>query len=308
MSELKNLLVALDYTRMDEVIVCYTAFFCNLVPVEKVYFVHVRQKANLPTELLRTLDILEEPEVHPTMEQEMRELVQCYFVNQERTKTEVLLPTGNPLKEILRLSKQKDIDLIVTGQKLRLRGTGVLAYKLVHAGKSSVLLVPETSEPTLKRLVVSTDFSEYSELTLRHVMEMAKQKPGMEIICMHVYVVPTGYITLGVSYESFEAKIRQYAEKKFDAILQQFPELQGRACLNLVKKHPNDDTGEVLVMEARRLHADLLAIGARGVSGVSLLVLGSVTEKVIRRNTDMPLLVFKKKNENLGFIDAIIGS
>ncbi len=307
MNELKNLLVALDYTRMDEVVVCYIAFLSSMMPVEKVHFVHVKRKVGMPSELLQMLDIVDEPETHPNLEHDMKALIQQYFGRMNHVETDLKITSGDPLRELLRLSKDKNTDLMVTGRKLRLRGSGVLANKLVNTGKTSVLFVPETAEPNLQRIVVSTDFSEYSEMTLRHVLDMAKYRPGIEIICMHVYDVPTGYITLGVSYDTFEAKARHYAEEKFDVVLKEFPELQGRACLNLVKKGPADDTGEIIVMEAKRLHADVLAIGARGLSGASLFMLGSVTEKVIRTNTDIPLLVFKKKDENLSFIDALIG-
>jgi nucleotide-binding universal stress UspA family protein len=307
MHTLKKLLVAMDFTRMDEIEVSYTAFLCSVLPIEKVYFVYVRPKQNISQEVLQSLKLTEVSAPHSETLQEIQNLVQHYFGSIKNVQTEVLVKDGDTLKELLKVSKLYDVDLIVTGRKLRLRGSGVLSHKLVHTGGVSVLLVPETAEPKLQHVVVSIDFSEYSKMTLAHIQQLAKLRPNLQITCLHVYEVPTGYITLGISYEEFDARTRHFAEEKFDKLIAEFPELQDITYLSLVRKNLQDDTGEVVVLEANRARADLLVVGARGISGATLLLMGSVTEKVIRTNDDIPLLIFKKKNEHLSFLDALIG-
>lgn len=307
MYTLKKLLVTMDFTRMDEIQVRYTAFLCSLLSIEKVYFVYVRRKQDIPQEVLQSLKLTEVPLTHPEALQEMQKLVRHYFGSIKNVQTEVLVKDGDPLKELLKVTKQHDIDLIVTGRKMRLRGSGILSHKLVHTSGVSVLLIPETAVHKLQHVVVSLDFSEYSKMTLAYVQQLASTRPDLEITCLHVYEVPTGYITLGVSYEEFEARIRHFAEEKFDKLMSVFPELQGRADLCLVRKNIQDDTGEVVVREAKRARADLLVVGARGMFGATLLLMGSVSEKVIRKNDEIPLLIFKKKNEHLSFLDALIG-
>ncbi|WP_162426308.1 universal stress protein [Pontibacter pudoricolor] len=307
MQTLKKLLVTMDFTRMDEIEVNYTAFLCSILPIEKIYFVYVRRKQNISQEVLQSLKLTEEPAPHPEALQEMQNLVQHYFGDNKKVQTEVLVKDGDPLKELLKISKLYDVDLIVTGRKLRLRGSGILSHNLVHTGGISVLLIPETAETVLQHVVVSIDFSEYSKMTLTYVQQLASLRPNLQVTCLHVYEVPTGYITLGISYDEFEARTRHFAEEKFYKLMAEFPELQAITSLSLVRKDLQDDTGEVVVLEANRARADLLVVGARGIYGATLLLMGSVTEKVIRANDDIPLLIIKKKNEHLSFLDALIG-
>ena len=306
MTPLKNLLVALDLTEIDEVLIRYTAFLSSQPAIEKVYFVHVSKHSDVPDEVLHSFGQANLP-ADATIKERIEESVRAHFAGVPHVHTEVHMLEGTPFKELLRLCKQQDIDLLVVGRKLRLRGSGALSHKLLRTGRLSVLFVPETAEPKLNRIVVSIDFSDYSMLALDQVLHSALARPEMEIICMHVYEVPTGYITLGISYEEFEERMRGFAKEKFEHVLARFPELRSRASLKLVKQEQMDDVGELVVLEAKRAKADMLAIGAQGKSATALFVLGSVTEKVLDDDTDIPLIVFKKKDEEVGFLDALIG-
>lgn len=306
MEPLKNLLVGLDLTEMDETLIMYTAFLCSRPGIENVFFVHIRKQSDIPEEVIDSFGKhrLTEDE---SITQHIKTRVAEYFGQLTHIQTNVHLAEGAPLKEMLKWAKEKEVDLFIVGRKLRLHGSGVLSKKLLRNGRTSVLFVPETAEPKLNRLVVSIDFSDYSMMALDQVLHSALARPNLEIICLHVYEVPTGYITLGIRYEDFEERMRRFAEDKFDAVVARFPELIERAQLKLVKQEQMDDIGELIVMEAKRARADMLAIGAKGKSAAALFVLGSVTEKLLDKDTDIPLIVFKKKDEEIGFLDALIG-
>ena len=51
--------------------------------------------------------------------------------------------------------------------------------------------------------------------------------------------------------------------------------------------------------------ADLLVLGSRGRTNSAAVLLGSVTEKMIR-TTDVPIVAVKKKGANLSFLDALL--
>lgn len=222
------------------------------------------------------------------------------------TDFEVLVEEGAPLKTLLNWSKIKQVDLMLVGRKLRLRGSGVLAQKLLRTGKIGVLFVPETAEPRLNRIMVSVDFSEYSEMALNRVLHSALNRTHANVFCLHVYEVPTGYRTLGMTYESFDERMRGFAQEKYDNLLSRFPELRDRAEFILVRKEDEDDIGELVVMEAKRARTDMLVIGAKGMTAAAHFVLGSVTEKILRHDMDIPLLVFKMETEEVGFLDALL--
>ncbi|MCJ8163651.1 universal stress protein [Pontibacter sp. E15-1] len=306
MITLNRLLVGLDLTPADDTLIEYTAYLCAELQVNYVCFIHVEKKLEVPVELLPNLR-RETLTPEESFRQMIAAKVQTVFARLPQVEVEVQIDEGSPLKQLLHWTNVKQIDLILAGRKLRLHGSGVLAQKLLRSGRNSVLFVPEAFEPRLRRIVVSVDFSKYSEMALDRVLHSALSKPDVQVVCLHVYEVPPGYITLGMSYEEFDDRMRGFAREKYEKLLGRFPELEERAEFVLVRKNEQDDVGALVVMEAKRAHADMLVIGAKGMSAAALFVIGSVTEKILRHDMDIPLLVFKNKDETIGFLDAIIG-
>ncbi|MBD1396079.1 universal stress protein [Pontibacter sp. JH31] len=304
MNTLKRIMVGLDLSEMDDTLIRYTAFLCSISEIEKVYFIHAEKSLEIPTEVLEDM-----PNVIPADERlkvALEDKVRQYFGPDHRTQMAVQVVEGTPLKELLHWSKIKQIDMVLVGRKLRLRGSGVLAHKILRTGRMSVLFVPENAHPVLNHIVVSVDFSEYSLMALDRILHSALTRPEVQITCLHIYQVPTGYITLGMRYEDFDERMQGFARDKFEQVVARFPELGDRANLKLVKQGNDDDMGELIVVEAKREQADMLVIGAKGKSAAALFVLGSVTEKILRHNNDIPMIVYKKSNEAIGFLDALL--
>ncbi|NEM98745.1 universal stress protein [Pontibacter burrus] len=305
MDTLNHIIVGLDLSEMDETLISYTALLCAKPGIERVVFLHVRKDSDVPDEVFESFGGRGSSE-DETIHQHLSMQVLQHFAQLPHVQTEVVIMEGSPLKELLHLAKQHQADLFIVGRKLRISGSGILPRKLLRNGRLSVLFVPETGEPKLEHLVVGIDYSDYSMLALDQVLHTALNRPGLRITCLHVYDVPTGYITLGIKYEDFETRMRRFAEEKFEQVLTRFPELRERASLKLVKQEQGDDVAGIVLLEAKRARADMLVIGAKGKSAAALFVLGSITEKILNKDNDIPLMVFKKKNEEIGFLDALI--
>src|SRR5690606_12658518 len=82
---------------------------------------------------------------------------------------EVDAKEGGTLDKILRVSKVKDIDLIIMGRKKDLEGSGTLAKRIALRSSCSVLFLPESLKTgDYKKLFVPVDFSSYSLLALEY--------------------------------------------------------------------------------------------------------------------------------------------
>lgn len=304
MNTLKRIMVGLDLSEMDDTLIRYAAFLCSISEIEKVYFIHAEKSLDIPEEVLASM-----PKGLPDdvkLKSALEDKVTQHFGPESRVQVEVQVVEGSPLKELLHRAKAEQIDLVLVGRKLHLRGSGVLAQKILRNGRVSVLFVPENANPVLNQIMVSVDFSEYSLMALDRMLNSALPRPEVQITCLHAYQVPTGYITLGMSYEDFDERMKGFARNKFEQVLARFPELADRAKLKLVRLEDENDMGELIVLEAKRAKADMLVIGAKGLSAAALFVLGSVTEKILRYNDDIPMIVYKKAKEEIGFLDAIL--
>jgi nucleotide-binding universal stress UspA family protein len=307
MNQLTRLMVGLDLTEMDESLIRYAAFLSERSSISKVVFMHVEKTDEVPLELSKSFTSTNNADNNP-IKSVIESKVKPYFQNLPHVNIDVKVVEGTPVRELLSWLKEEKSDLIIVGRKVHLRGSGILPQKLLRSGRISLLFVTENALPVLNRIVVAIDFSDYSMMALDQMLHSALNRKEVEIICLHAYEVPTGYITMGESFEAFDEKMQGYARSKFDHVLSDFPELGERAHLKLVRKDYEDDLGELIVVEARKENADLLVIGAKGKSAAALFILGSVTEKILRYNDTIPMVVFKNKNEKIGFLDALLNT
>ncbi|MCC9167111.1 universal stress protein [Pontibacter harenae] len=305
MNTLTKILVGLDLSELDETLIQYAAFLCSQSAIEEVVFVHAEKNMDIPPEVIEGMPPMQSPE--ESLELVIEQKVEQYFKQVPGVQVRVHVVEGSPAN-LLKLSKEAEVNLMLLGRKLRLKGSGDLSQKLLRSGKVSIMFIPENTVPRLQRVVVSVDFSEYSMMALERLLQSALVVPAMEIVCLHAYEVPTGYITLGESYQKFDERMKGFASTKFEQVLERFPELKSRASLKLVRQENDDDIGELIVMEAKRAQADMLVVGAKGKTAAAVFMLGSVTGKILRHNHDIPLLVFKNPAERVGLMDVLLGS
>ena len=64
--------------------------------------------------------------------------------------------------------------------------------------------------------------------------------------------------------------------------------------------------GDFLIKEAIANHADMIFLGSRGRSNSAAFLLGSFAEKIVNLNNEIPMLIFKKKRENMTFLEALL--
>jgi len=60
-----------------------------------------------------------------------------------------------------------------------------------------------------------------------------------------------------------------------------------------------------LLEEANKIDADMILLGSRGRTKSAAILLGSVAEKLVMVNNVLPMLIFKKKGETVGFFEAL---
>jgi nucleotide-binding universal stress UspA family protein len=123
-----------------------------------------------------------------------------------------------------------------------------------------------------------------------------------ELHCLHVYAVPAGYYKTGKSYEQFAEIMRGHAEKNYGEFIKKV-DLKGITATPIFKLEKKEYKGIEEVIEEHDI--DLIILGARGrKAGVGVL-LGSVTEHLIRTTT-IPLLAVKKKGTGMSLLEALL--
>ncbi len=149
----------------------------------------------------------------------------------------------------------------------------------------------------LERILVPTDFSAGSHAALGYALFLAARLGGA-VEALHVYEAPAGLdpdSTVQVPGSEKPQKLgnllRTQAEDKLRNFLSDIPGAQG---VRIESRIEVGEPAETIVRVAREERFDLIAMGTRGLSGFTRLMVGSVLEKVIH-DAPCPVLAVRVK-------------
>lgn len=300
MEQFNKVMVGLDLTEMDDALISNLKYLATILGIEKVYFMHVSKDLILPEELSKSYPDLMAP-VDELITKEIEHEIKSAGFPKE-LEYEIHVKEGNAQERILRWSKIKNIDLLIMGRKKELEGSGSLVKNLAQKYPNPVLLIPENSSfKPFSQLLLPIDFSDYSVLTLKLAMNIS-EKTGAKINCCHLYGVPAGYTKTGKSFAEFAEIMLQNSKKEYDTFLSKngFPPFE---CEYILKE--KKDEADNIMKFAKYLQTDLLLIGSRGRTQSAAILLGSVAEKLVNIDNEIPIFVMKKKGESMTFFEAL---
>ncbi len=302
MYSINRVMVCLDLTELDETLIAYTEMISKIFDVNAVYLHHVAKTLDLPEKVAEKYPDLLAPS-DEVIERRIREMAEKYFKNNDACSCDIVVREGNPTDKILRWSEIKEIDLIVMGRKLSLKGSGVLPGELAKVAHCSLLFVPENAKLQINKVLVPVDFSKTSGFAFQEALDIRKAT-NCQLTIQNSYDVPSGYHTIGKSYEEFAEIMKEHAYEDAITFLK-----RNQASPDDVKMiftlDDERDPAERAYEIADSMDADLIIIGSKGRTGIASLLLGSVADKMTQCNASIPLLVVKVKKENMGFLETL---
>lgn len=223
---------------------------------------------------------------------------------------EKLIKTGNPVSEILETASEEMVDLIFLGAQgkgflhrtvlgsvsdrvLRLSDRPVMVQKCrVERGKGGYTC-ENVCSTLFGNILVANDFSNYSEKVEPILLDFAKTFcTPMTLLHVREGKVDGGYQLVD---EIEKEKIKDKMEHLQDLSYQ-----LGDYCKNVRIDIVNGSPPSAILSYAEEMGATMIIMGAFGHQGVVDTLLGSVTEKVIRKS-DIPVLVLKERGLKIGY-------
>ena len=295
------LVVGLDLSEMDDHIIDYLGILTKSLPLKRIFFVHIARELELPEEITAKYPDLIAP-LDENIADGIRNKVAHLFENNS-IDYDVIVQEGAPLEHFLRISKIKNADLIVLGRKKVLDGSGLLSGHIVRKSQASILFVTENYNPSIENILVPLDFSRHSVIAVDWARKF-EEHSNAKIHFSHIYGVPIGFYKTGKSYEEFAEIMQGNAAKDLKVFLKQNDLPNDYPCEFILSD--DESKAKLLNTYAHESGTDLILIGSRGRTRSSALLIGSIVEKVLLLDSDIPVLVVKNRGENMGFLEAFM--
>lgn len=138
------------------------------------------------------------------------------------------------------------------------------------------------------KILVPTDGSDYSYKAAEHAVYLARSL-GAKIYVLNVVNVDLAFRS-GIHYAEGMSELQQ-AGNEATARVRQICEKQGVECEELIVKGQPADT---IIQVSRELCASCIVIGSIGMSAIERVLIGSVSEKVMR-HANCPVLLVRHK-------------
>lgn len=141
----------------------------------------------------------------------------------------------------------------------------------------------------IRRILITTDFSDYSKYAFRHAVTIA-EKFDAEITVIHVIqptITPADYAWVAPP-PTLQADHEKYCRESLDKLVKELIPEGIKTDTLLTHGAPFRE----IINEGRKRNIDLIVMATHGLGGLSHVLFGSTTEKVVR-NSPCPVLTVR---------------
>ena len=290
MKRYKRILICIGNPDIDTTMLDYAETVIRLADSLEVHLLHVRPDQDIPpNEVAFDKEFLQDLAA--------KHLSDC---KSDRIFCEVV--SGAPLVEILRYMYDKDVDLVVIGGR-NPEHESVLARRVTMKSTCSVLVLPEKTQVHATRILVPIRDSECSARALETACAIA-EAANASVLALNVCRVHSDYSPAGTNLEDQTKQCLERADAECESLIEK---VETRSVEVSCKSLPDLYGKQVsIILEAAATEAaDLIVIGARGRTGAAGVLLGHITEDLIRMSP-IPLLAVREKGECVGILRALL--
>lgn len=290
----ERILLALELGRTDETLLNYLDFLAGTFKVTDVAIYHVIPKVTLMGNELKSSPVLGDFKINNEVIKALTLEIENQFKGHKDTDVVFDIREGDPLEQLINEDKLLEPDIVMVGKNPSTSSHGIMVKNIVRRVQAHTWIVPKGAPAKIKHILVPIDFSPNSIRALKAAVEFRdKINHPVKITAIHVYDTPDfSAYKIGRNEEQLNEMIR---ENKEEAALNFITSNVGEhEKINIVlQERKKPGVGHYIRDYAETKNVNLIIMGAKGHSKVELLLMGSVTEKVISLDHQIPILVVK---------------
>ena len=286
MIQLKHIGLFIDLSDIDELLLQYIKILDEVYDFTSLTLIHFVALEEISKEIGDMLPFLDKS-LNEILEEEAFEKVEKVF-GERKPSIKVRIYSGGKLDQLIDWVDAQKFDLLLMGKKSVHGGSGKFSSKVVRLTSTSTLFIPETSKPSIAKVLVPIDFSGYTEKAISFAQLIANIT-GAELLPVHVLKLGRQYFP----YIRKKADFQNTLEKK---ALDNYAKLKKSTGLSSALEIIEDrdvPVSRALYDHAVRKGADVILLGNKGKTDDDNLLIGSVAEQLIASDKHLTVLIVK---------------
>ncbi len=207
-----------------------------------------------------------------------------------------LLMVGSSYEAITRAAIDTNANLILLGSGETQKGDtfrlGTTAERIIQKSEKPVFVIKEGVLLNVHHILCPVDFSEASKRALKNAITMARRFKSELTILSVCEVSKSSWFPSDDDMETENDSRCKHHKENFEAFLKEF----NLSDVTWTKESPRGNPSEKILSTVSRKMIDLLIMGTAGRTGLNRMLMGSVTEKVIR---EVPCSFLTLKSEDV---------
>ena len=287
--------MAVDLSSMDERLMKALYCYHRFLHVHKAYFLHVMPSFSIPKGAdleFHSLFSTEYPVDEKVSDKINLDLTEV-FGSEPPFTTQIDVREGSPLSKMLHWIKVKEIDWLMVGHKKQSEGSGITGRRVARQSNCNVFFVPDASLRPTKKILIPIDFSENSARAIRKAYNWKLIDSEVSIECIYIIdLPPSDYYLRPVPRTGFQAVLRKSAEQAYERFIQKY-ELAHIPMSMTYQENTYSNIANHIYDYIKENEMDLLMMGAQGRTALNNFIFGSVTERLVERCLEIPVLVVR---------------
>lgn len=295
MKKYKKILTTLDMSELDDLMVDYTLKMAKYLDAKTIYGAHI-----IPVILIPNFIKLDPNNSFLPTAPAVEKIREKVF-NEIKTKSgetdlsiHIKIEEGRPFAKLMKMVSDVKPDLLIFGKKEKSEGSGITSKRVAHNANADLLLVPQSADLDIQKILVPIDFSENSYRAIQVVQQLKEaMKLNGKIDLVHVLdaSVVERYSSYQI-YEELSTLLPKIADQQYQKFLNQYD--LDESNFNLVfQMTEGENIANALLEFAEKENYQLIVMGAKGHSYFNNFVFGSVAETLIDLTHKLPIMIIR---------------
>jgi len=204
---------------------------------------------------------------------------------------------GNMFDQIISIAEMENVNLILIVNEMEHIDDNykidVVAEKLIRKSQKPIWVVKSGSNTIPDKILCPVDFSDASERALNNAIKISRTfQSKLFVITVFEPLEENSSMRYNINYKKENEELENETKKKFEDFIKKFNFTDVDYNTKLIR----GKTHEKIIAFATKNNIDLIFMGATGKSLLQRVLLGSITEMVIR---ELPSSMVITKSENI---------